>query len=124
MTSIGPLPSTTPSPADAAHGAPRPGSPNAKLMKAAQDLESVFYGQLFQAMRESVPDDGMIDESSGEKMFTGMLDDEVAKLATNQTGRDLATVLYKQLAQKITPPSDAPPASNASTPSTPSTSRP
>ncbi|HEY4321503.1 MAG TPA: rod-binding protein [Gemmatimonadales bacterium] len=72
-----------------------------KLMQAAHDLEAVFYGQLLQAMRATVPEGGIFQQSTGEKMFTSMLDDEVSKMASNQTDRGLATALYHQLARQL-----------------------
>ena len=70
-------------------------------MQAAHQLEAVFYGQLFQAMRAAVPEGGMFQKSTGEQMFTSMLDDEVAKLASNQSDRGLAGALYHQLVRRL-----------------------
>jgi Rod binding domain-containing protein len=89
---------------------PAPGSPQAKLLAAAHELESVFYGQLFKAMRDTVPEGGIVTKSTGEQMFTGMLDDEISRLATGQTDRGLATALYHELSRQL-------PANSAASPS-------
>jgi Rod binding domain-containing protein len=81
--------------------APAPGSPQAKLLAASHQLESLFYGQLFQAMRAAIPDGGLIKQDSGEKMFAGMMDDEVAKLASSQTDRGLAGAIYHELSRRL-----------------------
>ena len=64
MTAIGPI------------GGPTPPTPRERLQQQAEELESVFYAQLFQAMRQTVPGEGgLMEPSPGEQMFTGMLDD-------------------------------------------------
>jgi Rod binding domain-containing protein len=76
-------------------------SPQAKLQEAAHQLESVFYGQLFQAMRQTIPEGSLIPRDSGEQMFTSMLDDQVARAASQQTERGLATAIYHELARSL-----------------------
>ena len=41
----------------------------AQLKRLANELESVFLNQLFQAMRQSVPDGGLGTSSPGEEML-------------------------------------------------------
>lgn len=83
--------------------APAPGSPHAKLLAAAHQLESVFYGQLFKAMRDTIPEGGIVTKGTGEQMFTGMLDDEISRLATGQTDRGLAAAIYHELSRQLPP---------------------
>ncbi|MES2305389.1 MAG: rod-binding protein [Gemmatimonadota bacterium] len=87
---------------------PAPGSPEAKLRHAASELESVFYGQLFQAMRDASPEGGAIETSSAEKMFTTMLDDKISRLAAGQTNRGLAEAMYRQLSKNLPVATTAP----------------
>jgi len=94
---------------------PAPGSPRAKLMEASHQLESVFYGQLFQAMRATIPEGGLVQQGTGEKMFSAMLDDEVAKHASRQTNRGLAAAIYKELSRRLPPEAPAVPTAIAST---------
>lgn len=95
---------------------PAPGSPRAKLLETARQLESVFYGQLFRAMRATVPDGSMIQKGPGEQVFTGMLDDEIAKLATHQTDRGLAAAIYHELSRRLPPETAANPAAASTEP--------
>lgn len=86
---------------------PAPGSPEAKLRHAASELEAVFFGQLFQAMRDASPQGGAIEASSAEKTFTTMLDDKISRLAAGQTHRGLADAMYRQLSKQLPAATDA-----------------
>ena len=72
----------------------------AKLRKAAHQLEGVFLGHLFQAMRDSVPAG---EGGAGQEMFTSMLDDELATRAADQLHRGLGEALYRQLSRRLPP---------------------
>lgn len=83
---------------DAVRGAPAgPESDDARLRKAAQDLEGLFVEQLFKAMRESVPEGGLIDGGSGEEMFTGLMDQHLAARVPAGWESGLGAALYRQL---------------------------
>jgi len=82
---------------------PTPKALHAKLKAAAHQLESVFYGQLFQAMRATIPESGLVPTDSGEKVFTGMLDDQFSQLASSRTDRGLAGAIYKELSRHLPP---------------------
>jgi flagellar protein FlgJ len=54
--------------------------------------------QLFKAMRETVPREGLVDGGSGEEMFTGMLDQHLAGGLPETWGDGgLADALFRQL---------------------------
>jgi Rod binding domain-containing protein len=72
----------------------------ARLRKAAHQLEGIFLGHLFQAMRESVPQ-SETDASGGQAMFTAMLDDQLAARAADQLHRGLGEALYRQLSRRL-----------------------
>jgi len=78
----------------------------ARLFRAAQDLEAVFFQQMLQAMREATPPGGLTPESTGEKVFRSMFDDEMARRAVAQHERGLAAALYRQLSRHL-PPEEA-----------------
>jgi Rod binding domain-containing protein len=71
-----------------------------RLRKAAHQLEGIFLGHLFQAMRESVPQ-SEADASGGQAMFTAMLDDQLAARAADQLHRGLGEALYRQLSRRL-----------------------
>jgi peptidoglycan hydrolase FlgJ len=74
----------------------------ARLRRACQDLEGVFLRHLFQSMRESVPsDEGMMGSSSGQEIFTSMLDDAMADKASRQLSRGVADALFQQLGRRL-----------------------
>ncbi len=72
-----------------------------RLRQLAYELESVFLNQLFQAMRASVPDGGLIESSPGEEMFTAMLDEQFANEAAQRLDSKLSEVLYRQLSRYL-----------------------
>lgn len=72
-------------------------SDDAKLRRAARDLEGVFVAELLKAMRETVPSDGVVHGGMGEEMFTGMLDQHLAPLAGEGWQRGIGDALYRQL---------------------------
>lgn len=81
---------------------PTPPTARERLQKQAQELESVFYAQLFQAMRQTVPSEGgLLEQSTGEQMFTGMLDEQVARFAAERSDSGLAAAMTKQLGRNL-----------------------
>lgn len=78
---------------------------DAKLKSACEQYEAYFIKQMFSEMRKTVPDSGLIENSSAMKTYQGMLDDEYSKSAAKGEGIGLAKALYLQLskANKIVP---------------------
>lgn len=90
-------------PAPAAADAARIRGAHAQLRRLAHEMEGVFVSQLFQAMRASIPEGGVLERSPGEQTFTGMLDDLVARRAAEKTERGIGEALYRQLARRLPP---------------------
>lgn len=85
---------------EAAPGAARPLGPeseNTRLKKAVTELQGVFVEQLFKAMRESVPEGGLVDGGNGEEMFTGLMDQHLAAQVPAGWESGLGAALYRQL---------------------------
>ncbi len=74
---------------------------HAKLKKASHDLESVFINELFKAMRETVPDDGILSQDPGQDLFTGMLDERIAQSYAGQGKTGIGEALYHQLSRRL-----------------------
>ena len=74
-----------------------------RLRKSALALEGLFVQRLFAAMRETVPDDGLIPQSNAEGTFTDMLDEKMAAQVPEQWSgaHSLAQALYNQLRQRV-----------------------
>ncbi len=85
--------------ADAVQKLPKvaPGSDKKDLEAACRDFESIFVNYMMQKMRDTVPQDHMFGGGQAEKIYTGMLDSEVAKSASQHRGIGLAAIMYAQL---------------------------
>jgi Rod binding domain-containing protein len=82
-------------------GTPSTAAEARRLLDAARALEGVFYQQMLQAMRDAVPEGGVLEASAGEKVFQEMFDEEMARQAAAQNERGLAQALYRQLARHL-----------------------
>jgi len=67
------------------------------IHKAAKEFETYFLGHLMSAMRRTVPNDGLFDNGFSSDIYTEMLDQEYAKMATDYGGIGLAAMLEEQL---------------------------
>lgn len=69
----------------------------ASLENACRDFESLFVKYMLQQMRQTVPQDGLFDGGQAEKLYTSMMDQEVAKEISEQRGIGLAPMMYHQM---------------------------
>ncbi len=74
---------------------------HAKVRALADQLEGVFLNQLFQAMRQSVPQGGAIDPAPGQELFTQLFDERMAQEASRRMSHGLGEALYRQLAARL-----------------------
>lgn len=88
-----------------------PAGPEARLRKAAHDLEGVFVNELFKAMRQAVPEGGLLESDPGRDLFTGLLDERLAEVYAEGNHRGLGESLYRQLSRRLL---DGKPAQGAS----------
>ncbi len=77
---------------------PNASSDDAKKWKVAQDFEAMFVHQMLKSMRNTVPKDK--DMSTGRRIFTEMLDEQIANKASQTGSFGLAQIIYKELAGK------------------------
>jgi flagellar protein FlgJ len=70
---------------------------DAKLRKACAQLEAVFMNELAKALRETVPQEGVLDSSAGGDMFASMFDERLAEIAAARTQSGVSAALYRQL---------------------------
>lgn len=82
-------------------------SPDKALKGAAQQFEQVFLNMMLKSMREATPQEGMFD-SEQTKMFTGMLDQQLAQTMSSGHGVGLADVMVRQLSHSSMSPSAIP----------------
>jgi Rod binding domain-containing protein len=80
----------------------------ARLRRTALQLEGLFVQRMFAAMRESVPDGGLMPQSSAENTFTQLLDEKMSEQVPSQWNGEhsLANALYHQLRQRLAAPAD------------------
>jgi soluble lytic murein transglycosylase-like protein len=77
---------------------PNAASSDAKKWKVAQDFEAMFIHQMLKSMRNTVPKDE--EMSNGRRIFTEMLDEQIANTASRTGSFGLAQIIYKELAGK------------------------
>lgn len=68
-----------------------------RLRAATKQLEGVFVQELFKAMRETIPQDGLTNGGAGEDIFTGLMDEKIATHVPDQWHRGIGESLYRQL---------------------------
>jgi peptidoglycan hydrolase FlgJ len=72
-----------------------------RLRDAAAQMEGVFMTHLLRALRETKPEGGIIDGGAGEEMFTGMLDEHVARISASRSENGLGAALFRQLRARL-----------------------
>ena len=95
-------------------------APDKALEKAAKQFEAVFMNMLMKSMRDATPQDGMFD-SEQTKMFSSMLDQQLAQSVGGSHGIGLADMMVKQLSRHA--PAGATPAIAAALPPAPALAR-
>jgi len=84
-------------------------APAEALKGVAQQFESVFLNMMLKSMRDATPQDGMFD-SEQTKMFTGMLDQQLAQSLSTIKGVGLADIIAKQLGPSVSSGDETSPA--------------
>ncbi len=80
-----------------------------KLIKACQEFESIFIGDMLKTMRSSFSEkSGLFGGGMGSEIFQDMFDTELAKhISTSSNGMGLSRVLYKSLSGEEAPETDS-----------------
>lgn len=96
-------------------------SRQAQVDKCAKELEAVVISQLFQTMRNTVPDGGLIGKSAADDIFRSMLDGELSRAVADRSPFGLAKALSKELAPALVDAARnaAAPASSGAAPAAP-----
>lgn len=71
-----------------------------RLERACAQLEGVFMNELAKALRETVPQDGVLPSGTGGDMFASMLDEKLAELAAARSRSGLTAALLEQLGKQ------------------------
>lgn len=70
------------------------------MLKVCQKFESFFIQFMFQKMRDALPKDGILGESTSMNWYQEMLDKEVAKQMAKKQSLGIAETLYQQFYKK------------------------
>ena len=68
-----------------------------ELKGVAQQFEAIFLQQMFKEMRNTVPEDGLIERGNADDMYTQMQDAEAAKVMSERGGIGLADLMLQEL---------------------------
>ncbi|WP_110954131.1 rod-binding protein [Anaerosinus massiliensis] len=74
---------------------------DAKLKATCKEFEALFLNYMYTQMRDTIPENSLIGESSGEKIMQSMLDTELTKNMANAGGIGLGNMIYKQLSMSM-----------------------
>ena len=87
------------------------GSPDA-LLQTAKQLESIFVRQLYAAMRQTVPTDGVLTAGAAGDTFQQLMDEAIADKTPQQWHHGLAEAITRQFTRQglVAPDSTARPA--------------
>jgi Rod binding domain-containing protein len=95
MTAIGPTPGPNPD------GTLSRAAQLERLRTASHRLEGLFVSKLFEAMRATVPHEGLIEEVPGQDVFTAMLDERMAEVTATHSRNGVGESLYRQLSRRL-----------------------
>ena len=70
-----------------------------RLREAAIQFEAVFVQQMLAAMRDSLPEGGIVDGGHAEDVFASVLDGHLAELMAGESRSGLADAIYGQLSR-------------------------
>ncbi len=79
-------------------------NPNQALPKVAKQFEAIFVNMMLKSMRNTIPEDSL-GNSKQTKMFTGLLDKQLAQNIAQGHGLGLADLIVKQLSPHSSIPS-------------------
>lgn len=68
-----------------------------RVMNVAKEFESIFANFMIKSMRNTVSGDGIIPKSTGERIYTEMLDSEYSKMLSNNSNLGLAKLIAEQI---------------------------
>ena len=68
-----------------------------RLKEACQGFEAIFIHQMLKSMRQATMDGGLIKKSNAEKIFTDMLDQEMAEMQSKSSRNGISDLLFEQL---------------------------
>ncbi len=71
-----------------------------KMAAVALQFEQLFANMMMKSMRSSVPESELVPQSTGERIYTEMLDSEYAELMVKRSSLGLAESIIRQMSEK------------------------
>lgn len=78
---------------------PTPSKQDDRISRVAKEFESIFSSMMIKAMRKTIGENPLLPTSMGEKIYTGMLDDEYARVIGEEGTLGLSSLVEKELRQ-------------------------
>lgn len=72
-----------------------------QLKDACREFESLFLSMMYKQMRATIPKSELLPASFARETFETMLDEELAKKASQGTGMGVGQMLYNQLMHQM-----------------------
>lgn len=69
----------------------------AKLDKACRDLEAMFMGELLKAMRNTIPENGLLPKMPGSDVYQSIIDQQLAGYLSQGRGMGLGQAVFNQM---------------------------
>ena len=70
----------------------------AKLDKACRDMEAMFVSELLKAMRNGIPESGLLPKTPGRDVYESIFDQQLAGYLSQGRGMGLGQAVFKQMA--------------------------
>ncbi len=70
------------------------------VQKTSQEFEALFIQQMFQSMRQSIPEGGLLKKDNATRIYEEMLDAERARVMARQQSLGIADAIERQLQRK------------------------
>lgn len=71
-----------------------------KLREVCDQFESIFINMMFKNLRETQSEDTLIPKGQGQKIFEGMMDEELSNEMAKSGGFGISDVMYQQLSKQ------------------------
>ena len=71
-----------------------------KLKELAEQFEAIFVQQMYQEMRKTIPDNGLIERSNADDIYQQLQDREAARITVGQGGIGLAELMMRQMMEE------------------------
>lgn len=79
------------------------GKKDETLMAACREFESIFLHMMIRQMRNTIPENDLIEKSHAREIFEDLHDEELAKNMAEGQGIGLAKQMYQQMSRRESP---------------------